>query len=170
MGKRRKYSEDELLKIIAKTHGYCHLCPAGPYSLDDYGEKWQVEHSTPLSKDGRDDIRNWYVACVTCNQCKGVESSASFRNKTGVGGVPFSTKERTRHAMLNFVRIPAILLIAALGLMGLEATIDGPERVSQSRNKLMIESAVVGGLLLAVAGGWYIFSVRGREEKPRRGK
>ncbi|CAG0948945.1 hypothetical protein PLCT2_00060 [Planctomycetaceae bacterium] len=170
MGNRRRYSRDELTRILAKTRGYCHLCPKGPYTLDDYGEKWQVEHSTPLSEDGVDDFRNWYVACVPCNQAKGVSNSASFRREMGVEGVPFSTAESKKHSARGCIGIPALCVLFGLSYVGFTAMVEGPEHFSLSGSVTIVLCSLFGGIVLAVFNRWFLFNTRGREGVPRNDK
>ena len=69
----RKNVREEVWK---KTHGYCSYC----------GTKfkpWEfcIEHMTPLSRGGTNEIENLVPSCIECNSIKGSKTLEEFRER-----------------------------------------------------------------------------------------
>lgn len=63
------------------------------YCGNEYGyDKLEIEHMVPKSQGGQDNIRNYQLACNTCNKAKGTMTDIEFRRKHS-GILP--QKERT---------------------------------------------------------------------------
>ena len=53
--------------IIERSHGHCEYCKC---SADFSTEPFSIEHITPRSKQGSDDLENLAHACIGCNLYK----------------------------------------------------------------------------------------------------
>lgn len=63
------------------------------YCGNEYGyDKLEIEHMVPKSRGGQDNIRNYQLACYSCNQAKGTMTDIEFRRKYSV---ILPQKERT---------------------------------------------------------------------------
>ena len=63
--KRKQFSKSMRRNIYEKTQGYCYLC--GKFVKFN---SFEVEHKTPLSKGGTNDLSNLYCSCHKCNKLK----------------------------------------------------------------------------------------------------
>lgn len=63
---RRKYSKEERKILYDRAGGRCALC-GKRLAL----ENMTLDHITPLSMDGTDDMNNLQIVCFACNQFKG---------------------------------------------------------------------------------------------------
>jgi 5-methylcytosine-specific restriction endonuclease McrA len=94
------YDKLILRKIYDRTTGYCHICKK-KLSLTNYGKSrakgaWEVEHSRPRSKGGRDHLNNLYAACVSCNRRKGTHTTQAARSWHDRKKAPLSKTERKK--------------------------------------------------------------------------
>lgn len=74
MAKRRRYTDDELIRIYYRADGYCHLCHK-KLSFINYGANgrrgaWEVDHSVSIKRGGSSKLQNLYPACINCNRSK----------------------------------------------------------------------------------------------------
>lgn len=76
MSKRRKFTDYEEKTIYAKYNGCCAIC-GKPVKFD----KLTIDHKTPLSKGGTDEIDNLQLSCWMCNQFKGNMDMQEFSQK-----------------------------------------------------------------------------------------
>lgn len=67
----RKYCEMQIKLKVA----YCCLCNKPIYKVKDYN----IEHLTPLSRSGRDDVSNWRIAHKDCNSKKGALTFEEYK-------------------------------------------------------------------------------------------
>ena len=63
--KHKQFSKIMRLNIYEKTQGHCYLC--GKFVEFN---SFEVEHKTPLSKGGTNDLSNLYCSCHKCNKIK----------------------------------------------------------------------------------------------------
>lgn len=56
-------------QILARDHYRCRIC--GTAAADGPDVRLEVDHITPRSKGGTDDIMNLWVLCFRCNRGKG---------------------------------------------------------------------------------------------------
>lgn len=97
------YQMQDLIKILKRTDGRCHLCREELH-INDYGRQdldmgWEVDHSRPQSKGGTDHLNNLFPACISCNRSKGNASNRREREKHGYRNPPYSSKQKTRNAL-----------------------------------------------------------------------
>lgn len=67
----------EIDRIIKYSKGLCYWCG------DIYGDKYHLDHYTPVAKGGATNIDNMVVSCAKCNQSKGAKSPYVFANSIG---------------------------------------------------------------------------------------
>ena len=66
---------DEIVNLVYnKTDGYCRYCNK-KINFRNYGNPdtvgaWEIDHWTPVSRGGSDDIENLVLACIDCNRSK----------------------------------------------------------------------------------------------------
>ena len=70
--------EEELLFVFQK--GLCHYCGIPLYA--SYPEKYHVEHKTPLSRHGTNNIENIALTCPTCNRHKKNKTEEEYNATT----------------------------------------------------------------------------------------
>ena len=63
--KHKQFTNRKRRSIYEKTQGHCYLCG----ELVKFNS-FEVEHKTPLSKGGTNDISNLYCSCHKCNKIK----------------------------------------------------------------------------------------------------
>lgn len=63
--------------VAAKTPGRCWFCgcPLGP--------DWTIDHLTPVSRGGADEVSNLVPSCRTCNARKGARTLLEYRQMRG---------------------------------------------------------------------------------------
>jgi CRISPR/Cas system Type II protein with McrA/HNH and RuvC-like nuclease domain len=64
------------IKIYSKTKGKCYYC-----GLDLLTDLYTVDHLTPKSKGGNDEIDNLVPSCRYCNSSKGTKTVEEFRTR-----------------------------------------------------------------------------------------
>lgn len=82
MTKRRTITKAMRVRIFDRVGGVCHLCKL-PINATR-GEKWHVEHITPLWEGGSDDEGNMAPAHVDCHATKTAEEAAPRAKGTRV--------------------------------------------------------------------------------------
>ncbi len=97
-----KFDDETLDRIFSRTDGQCHICRK-QLSFSNYGwggkrGAWEVEHSIPRSKGGKDHLNNLYAACISCNRSKGNASTRSARAKNGYRKAPLSRQQKNQNA------------------------------------------------------------------------
>ena len=75
-GKRKKFSNQERLRVYQKTEGHCYLC--GEFVEFDF---FEIEHRVPISRGGTNDLSNLFCSCHCCNQIKQDIYPADFMEK-----------------------------------------------------------------------------------------
>jgi len=102
-----KADSKKLRRIYEKTSGKCHLCHKKlafmNYAKSNAKASWEIEHSTPKSKEGTDHLNNLYPACVSCNREKSNGTNYSVRKTKGVKRAPLSKERRKRKVRINIV-------------------------------------------------------------------
>jgi hypothetical protein len=118
-------STSELRAIYDRTSGRCHLCQS-KRALTNYGKQrsrgaWEIEHSRALANGGTHRTNNLYVACISCNRSKGIQSTRTARGRNGFTRAPLSKTGRQAARQENAIGAGAIgaLLLAPLGPFGL---------------------------------------------------
>lgn len=71
---RRRLSKDERQKVYAKCNGHCAYCGCELEYKD-----MQVDHVIPLKRGGKDDIKNMFPACRSCNHYKATLTAEEYR-------------------------------------------------------------------------------------------
>jgi 5-methylcytosine-specific restriction endonuclease McrA len=118
--KRAKFGDDTKDKVFKKTSGCCHICHQ-KLVYKNYGMlkartpgNWEIDHSKPVSKGGKNHLNNFLPACISCNRSKGNASTASARAKNGLSSAPLSNE-----AKMDQARNRKLLKVGAAGLVGL---------------------------------------------------
>ena len=86
MTKRKTITTAARLRIWSAHNGICHLCKLPIHA--ERGEKWHVEHITPLWNGGPDDEKNMAPAHIDCHAPK-TKEEATTRAK--------GNRQRARH-------------------------------------------------------------------------
>lgn len=98
------YSRQDLARILRRTDSRCALC-CGALRLDDYGKAgpdgWEVDHSRPRSRGGKDHGNNLYAAHRGCNRSKGARTSREARADNGLIRPPRSHRQRLRRGAVG---------------------------------------------------------------------
>jgi len=81
--KRKAFSEQFRLQVIAKTGGYCYSCGE---KFESPSEVW-IEHIIPFSVGGSDEIANLLPGCRICNWTRRNYSPHQIRRILSVGAV-----------------------------------------------------------------------------------
>jgi len=101
------YSQKRLREIYGRTSGYCHICHKKlafkNYASVDSRASWEVEHSKPRAKGGKDHLNNLYPGCISCNRSKGKKTNKTVRAKHGTRIAPLSPKKRKSAKAQNAV-------------------------------------------------------------------
>jgi hypothetical protein len=71
-----RLTRDLLDAVYSKTNGFCWYCGTviPPFS------NWQVDHQTPRSRGGGDEIQNLFPACQPCNSLKSNRDLEGYRH------------------------------------------------------------------------------------------
>lgn len=75
-GSGGSYTEDELQSLLHLYEYLCAYCRKAPYE--------HLDHDTPISRGGTNDISNLLPSCATCNLKKGTRTGAEFRARLGL--------------------------------------------------------------------------------------
>ena len=117
---RPKHSDEMKKKVFDKTDGNCHFCDK-KLILKNYGKtdtrtrgNWEIDHSKPVSKGGKNHLNNYFPACIYCNRSKGNSTTIFARAKNGMSSVPLSKNAKIEQAMNR-----KLLKVGAAGLLGL---------------------------------------------------
>ncbi len=70
---REKLTGDEVAFQLKSQNFYCYYC-GDQLKQDD----WQLDHKTPVSKNGNNSLSNIVCACKGCNTIKGTLDEAQF--------------------------------------------------------------------------------------------
>ena len=85
--KRYNFSHEKKMEIYLKTGGKCYYCNIQLENEDllDWGGKvvttrhhWNVDHKTPVSRNGTNDSDNLVPSCHSCNGLKGTRTAEEF--------------------------------------------------------------------------------------------
>lgn len=76
MAERRIFTDYEKKTLYAKYDGRCAIC-GKPVKF----KEMTVDHKTPLSRGGTNDMSNLQVACNTCNRLKNALDMAELLDK-----------------------------------------------------------------------------------------
>ena len=76
MSKRRTFTKPEKWQVYAKCNAKCAIC--GKYLKFS---KMTIDHITPLSRGGTNEISNLQAACLSCNRSKCDMTPAEFFGK-----------------------------------------------------------------------------------------
>lgn len=71
---KKKFKKICEMHIRMET-AYCCLCGKPIYRIKDYN----IEHLTPRSRGGKDDISNWQICHKTCNAKKGALTLEEYK-------------------------------------------------------------------------------------------
>ena len=90
-----------------RSSGYCHICHK-KLAFNNYGAHgaraaWEVEHSKPHARGGKDRLNNLYGACISCNRGKGSGSTRTARTKHGKARAPLSASKRKQAKTENTI-------------------------------------------------------------------
>ena len=81
--------QDRRTQIFNKTDGVCSYCGI---RLDP--DRWHIEHQTPKSRRGGNELPNLVPSCPACNRLKGTRTVREFRlmlmNMLGTAPVYFA--------------------------------------------------------------------------------
>lgn len=113
---RPSFTEETKSRVFEKTAGYCHLCNK-KIARKNYGSHgsrgaWEVDHSVPVSKGGKNHLNNYLAACISCNRAKGNNSTNKTRQQNGLDKKPMSKQQRqtkARNKVLTGVASGALL-------------------------------------------------------------
>lgn len=75
---RKALSSETRGKVWSKTDGHCFYCGVA-LAVDAY----HVDHKTPISRGGSDNLSNLVPSCPPCNWSKGAKTAAAFRRSAG---------------------------------------------------------------------------------------
>ena len=69
------FTKLDINDLFSSQGGKCYYCRDKPNSL-------QIEHMTPLSRGGRNDVSNICLACAPCNLKKHTQTAEEFQSIT----------------------------------------------------------------------------------------
>jgi len=99
---RPSFNEETKNKVLEKTGGFCHLCnrKLSRKNYGNYGTRgaWEIDHSVPISKGGKNHLNNYLAACISCNRAKGNNSTHKVRQHNGLNNKPMSKQQRQEKA------------------------------------------------------------------------
>lgn len=102
-----------LARVHEKTDGRCHLC-GSDFAMEDYRERWEVDHSNPKSLGGTNHLNNLFAACISCNRGKGNRESRGVLAWHGLHRSPLSKRKRSKNLIQKVV-----LCSTGAGLVGM---------------------------------------------------
>lgn len=73
-GAEGSFTAEDIKNLYATQGGSCYYC-----SVDIEGG-YHIEHMTPLSRGGRNDVSNICLACAPCNLRKHTKTAEEFQN------------------------------------------------------------------------------------------
>lgn len=95
MTTRLRLTRHQRIRIWDTANGRCHLC--GMRIHAERGERWEVEHKTPIWAGGADDPSNMAPAHIDCHKRKSggenTDRSKADRQRANHLGIP---KSRTK--------------------------------------------------------------------------
>ena len=74
---RGEFTKTDIKDLYATQGGRCYYC-----SVDVEGG-YHIEHMTPLSRGGRNDVSNICLACAPCNMRKHTKTAEEFQGAWG---------------------------------------------------------------------------------------
>lgn len=77
-----RFSREKIAAVYKRGKKQCHLCH-GKLDLSRYGEQWQCDHLTPVSKGGTNALENLLPAHALCNQRRGARTVAWAKKHVG---------------------------------------------------------------------------------------
>lgn len=80
IGNGGHYTPDEEMELFTWQEGRCHYC--GDFLYTFYKQErtpYTIEHKTPISRGGSNDISNIALACADCNSEKGILTEEEYR-------------------------------------------------------------------------------------------
>jgi 5-methylcytosine-specific restriction endonuclease McrA len=78
--------------VMNRDGPYCHYCPAGPFTLEDFmapdskSAKASLDHKVPHSRGGPDGVPNRVIACCSCDTLKADTPYEEFVERMRSGG------------------------------------------------------------------------------------
>lgn len=69
-----KFTKEDIKDLYASQGGRCYYCSV------EIEEGYHIEHMTPLSRGGRNDVSNVCLACAPCNLKKQTKTVEEFQN------------------------------------------------------------------------------------------
>ena len=72
------YTQEEIQAVWDKCGGRCVYGEGKRVAVTNYGKTWTIDHATPDSRGGVDDLRNQLVACKKHNSQKGDNTREEF--------------------------------------------------------------------------------------------
>ena len=66
----------ELNELFEKQEGFCVYC--GELLYSSFDKDIHIDHKTPISRGGSNDISNIALSCATCNLQKGAKTAEEF--------------------------------------------------------------------------------------------
>lgn len=99
---RPTFNEDTKIKVFDKTDGHCHLCEK-KLARRNYGNigargAWEIDHSVPISKGGKNHLNNYLAACISCNRSKGNSPTQQVRKHNGLNKKPLTKQQKQAKA------------------------------------------------------------------------
>lgn len=76
-GNGGSYTIDELNRLFVEQEYLCYYC-GKPFFNNTLNAEYHVEHKTPLSRGGSNDILNIVIACPRCNLTKSAKTAEEF--------------------------------------------------------------------------------------------
>jgi hypothetical protein len=80
-GNGGSYTVEELNQLWHEQRGFCYYC--GELLYKTLNSVYHIEHKTPLSRGGTNDISNIVLSCAECNLRKGTKTDKEFLIEIG---------------------------------------------------------------------------------------
>ena len=76
MAQRKTISPKIVLKVLKRDKHKCQICGKSPATYPEL--ELEIDHITPVSKGGSNDMENLQTLCILCNRGKGNDESLEF--------------------------------------------------------------------------------------------
>lgn len=64
-------------ELLEKSLGRCYICNS------EFGDKWEIDHITPIKFGGDNSLNNLAIACRSCNRKKSTKSLGQYLKDSG---------------------------------------------------------------------------------------